>query len=115
MNPVNYPVYPPELKIPEYEDPKDFVNPFCDVRGLNDPVHKEYDQVDYFKKVVRAYQDRDEDAVKYVKKFKPLIDCSQSDDLKLEEVSIAMVKMPSKIRYFSFSPIDWKITSRRSK
>ena len=29
MNPVNYPVYPPELKIPEYVDPKDFVNPFA--------------------------------------------------------------------------------------
>ena len=31
INPVNHPVYPPQLKIPEYEDPKDFVNPFCDV------------------------------------------------------------------------------------
>ena len=31
INPVNYPVYPPELKIPEYEDHKDFVNPFCDI------------------------------------------------------------------------------------
>ena len=56
MNPINYPVYPPELKIPEYEDPKDFVNSFCDVQGPNDPVRKEYDQVDYFKKVVRSYQ-----------------------------------------------------------
>ena len=27
INPVSYPAYPPELKIPEYEDPKDFVNP----------------------------------------------------------------------------------------
>ena len=25
INPVTYPAYPPELKIPEYEDPKDFV------------------------------------------------------------------------------------------
>ena len=48
INPVNYPVYPPELKIPEYEDPKDFV------RGLNDPVRKMYDQVNYFRKVVRS-------------------------------------------------------------
>ena len=31
INLVNYPVYPPELKIPEYEGPKGFVNPFCDV------------------------------------------------------------------------------------
>ena len=50
INPVNYPVYPPELKIPEYENPKDFVNPFCDVRGPNDPVPKTYDQVNYFEK-----------------------------------------------------------------
>ena len=56
INPVTYPAYPPELKIPEYKDPKDFVNPFCDVRGPNDPVRKEYDQVDYFKKVVRSYR-----------------------------------------------------------
>ena len=28
INPVNYPVYPPELKILEYEIPKDFDNPF---------------------------------------------------------------------------------------
>ena len=56
INLVNYPAYPPELKIPEYEDPKDFVNPFCDVRGPNDPVRKEYNQVDYLKKVVRSYR-----------------------------------------------------------
>ena len=28
INPVNYPVYPPELKIPEYNDNEE--NPFCD-------------------------------------------------------------------------------------
>ena len=31
INPVSYPEYPPELKIPEYEDSKDFINPFCDI------------------------------------------------------------------------------------
>ena len=35
----------------------------------------------------------DDDAGKYAKKVKPLIDCSQLDDLKLEEVRIAMVKV----------------------
>ena len=40
INPVIYPEYPAELKIPEYEDPNDFVNPFFDVRGPNDPVRK---------------------------------------------------------------------------
>ena len=63
INLVSYPEYPPELKIPEYEDPKDFVNPFCDVRGLNDPVRKEYDQVDYFKKIIKSYRGLDEDAL----------------------------------------------------
>ena len=56
INLVTYPAYPPKLKILEYEDPKDFVNPFCNIQGPNDPVHKEYNQVDYFKKVVRSYQ-----------------------------------------------------------
>ena len=40
VNPVNYPVCPPELKKLEYEGPKDFVNPFCDARGPNDPVRR---------------------------------------------------------------------------
>ena len=30
-NPVNYPVYPPELKVLKYEDPKDVENPFCNI------------------------------------------------------------------------------------
>ena len=87
------------MKIPEYEDTKDFVNPFCNIRGPNDPVHKEYNQVDYFKKVLRSYRGQDDDADKYIKKVKPLIDCSQLDNLKLEEVRIAMakVKCPQKL------------------
>ena len=60
INPVNYPVYPPELKIPEY--------------------------------------------------YEPLIDCSQLDDLKLEEVRIAMnkVKCPRKLDISVF----YKLTGR---
>ena len=111
INPVSYPEYPPELKIPEYEDPKDFVNPFFDIRGPNDPVCKEYGQVDYFKKVVRAYQGRDDDADKYVKKVKPLIDCSQLDDLELEEVRIAMakVKCPRKLDISVFHQLTGRL------
>ena len=98
INPVNYPVYPPELKIPEYEDSKDFVNPFCNVRGPYDPVPKTYDQVDYFEKVVRAYQGRDKDAVKYVKKVKALIG-KPLDELELEDVREIRkkVKFPRKL------------------
>ena len=111
INLVNYPVYPTELKIPEYEDPKDFVNPFCHVRGPNDPVPKTYDQVDYFRKVVRSYRGRDDDADKYVKKVQPLIDCSQLDDLKLEEVRIAMakVKCPRKLDISVFCQLTGRL------
>ena len=111
INLVTYPAYPPELKIPEYEDTKDFVSPFCYVRGPNDPVRKEYDQVDYFKKVVRSYRGRDDDADKYVKKVKPLIDCSQLDDLKLEEVRIAMakVKCPRKLDISAFRQLTGRL------
>ena len=86
------------MKILEYEDPKDFVNPFCDVRGSNDPVRKMYDQVDYFEKAVRVYQGRDEDAVKYVKKVKALID-KPMDKIELKHVRLAMakVKCPCKL------------------
>ena len=35
---------------------------------------KPYNQLDYFRQIIRAYQGRDEDAVKYVKKVKELID-----------------------------------------
>ena len=99
INPVNYPVYPPELKIPEYNDNEE--NPFCDAptasslpAGCN-PCN----QLDYFKKDVRYYRGRDDDADKYIKKVEPLVDCSQLDDLKLEEVMIAMakVKCPRKL------------------
>ena len=111
LNPVNYSVYPPELKIPEYEDPKDFVNPFCDVRGPNDPVYKEYNQVDYFKKDVRYYRGRDDDSAKYVKKVKLLIDCSQLDDLKLEvRIAMAKVKCPRKLDISVFHQLTGRLT-----
>ena len=111
INPVNYPAYPTELKILKYEDPENFVNPFCNGQGPNDPVPKTYNQVDYFKKVVRAYQGRDEDAVKYVKKVKPLIYCCQLDDLKLEEVRIAMtkVKCPQKLDISVFHQLTGRL------
>ena len=62
INLVNYPVYPPEFKIPEYEDPKDFVNPFYNVRGPYDPVPKTCNQLDCFRQIVRAYRGRDDNA-----------------------------------------------------
>ena len=84
--------------------------PFNDVRNPRLPVPPKYDQLDYFKKVVRAYQGRGDNADKYVKKVKPLIDCSQLDDLKLEEVRIVMakVKCPRKLDISVF----YKLTGR---
>ena len=74
-------------------------------------MRKEYDQLDYFKMVIRAYRERDDDADKYVKKVKPLIDCSQLDDLKLEEVRIAMakVKCPQKLDISVFRQLTGRL------
>ena len=98
MNPVNYPVYPPELKIPEYNDNEE--NPFCDTPTPSSlPAGcKPYNQIDYFRQIIGAYQGQDEDAVKYVKKVKELID-KPLDELELEQVRIAMdkVKCPRKL------------------
>ena len=44
INPVSYPVYPQELKLPEYKFPNNEENPFCDLPGLGSlPVRKTYD------------------------------------------------------------------------
>ena len=60
---------------------------------------KPYNQLDYFRQIIRAYQGRDEDAVKYVKKVKELIDKPLDEMIELEDVSLAMaeVKCPHKL------------------
>ena len=69
INLVNYPGYPPKLKLPEDNNEED---PFCDVPKLGSlPAGcKPCNQLDYFRKVIRAYQGQDEDAVKHFKKAK---------------------------------------------
>ena len=57
--------------------------------------YKQYNQLDYFKKIIRAYQGPDEDAVKYVKKVKALID-KPLDELELG-LAMAKVKCPRKL------------------
>ena len=61
--------------------------------------YKPYNQLDYFKKIIRAYQGRDEDAVKYVKKVKALIDKPLDKMIELGHVRLAMakVKCPCKL------------------
>ena len=60
---------------------------------------KPYNQLDYFKKIIRAYQGRDEDGVKYVKKVKALIDKPLDEMIELGHVRLAMakVKCPCKL------------------
>ena len=98
LNPVNYPGYPPKLELHEYEYSEEDV--FCDVPTASSlPAGcKPCNQLDYFRKIIRAYQGRDEDAVKYVKKVKALID-KPLDELELEHIRLAMakVKCPHKL------------------
>ena len=60
---------------------------------------KPCNQLNYFRQIIRAYQGRDEDAVKYVKKVKALIDKPLDDELELGHVRLAMakVKCPRKL------------------
>ena len=50
INPIDYPKYPPKLKLHEYEDNEE--DPFCSLPAGCKP----YNQLDYFKKIIRAYQ-----------------------------------------------------------
>ena len=97
INPINYPVYPPESKLPADNNEE---NPFYDgpKPGSLPAGCKPFNQLDYFKKIDRAYQGQDQDAVKYVKKVKDLID-KPLDKLQLKDVRLAMakVKCPRKL------------------
>ena len=98
MNPVNYPGYPPELRLHEYEDNEE--DPFYDSPkpGSLPAGYKPYNQLDYFRQIIRAYRGQGQDAVKYVKKVKALID-EPLDELELRHIRLAMtkVKYPRKL------------------
>ena len=53
LNPVNYPRYPPELKLHEYDEDVSYNAP---KPGSLPAGCKPYNQLDYFKKIIRAYQ-----------------------------------------------------------
>ena len=57
-----------------------------------------YDRLDYFRQTIRAYEGRDENADKYVKKVKELTD-KPMDEIELEQVRLVMakVKRPRKL------------------
>ena len=62
------------------------------------PTDRSHNQLDYFKKTIKAYQGRDSDAVKYVGKVKELID-KPLDQVELEDVRLARkkAKFPRKL------------------
>ena len=103
INPVDYPCYPPELELPEDNNEEDV---FCDASkpGSLPAGCKPYNQLDYFRQIIRAYQGRDEDAVKYVKKVKALIDKPLDEMIELGHVRLAMakVKCPHKLHISVF-------------
>ena len=61
-------------------------------------INRGYDQLDYFKQIIKVYQGRDKDADKYVKKVKELI-VKPMDEIMLKHVRLAMakVKCPRKL------------------
>ena len=63
INPVNYPGCPPKLKLHEYEDNEEDVFYNAPKPGSLPAGCKAYNQLDYLKKIIRAYQERDEDAI----------------------------------------------------
>ena len=102
INPVNYPKYPPELEIPEYKS-LDCVCPDpCGIHKENrlvleeyssdHPIKRGYDQLDNFKKLIKAYDGRDSNAVKYVKKVKAFID-KPLDELELKSLGQLRIKL----------------------
>ena len=69
---VDYPKYPPKLELPEDNEEIVFYNtPTMSSLPFG---YEPCSQLDYFKKLVKAYSGYDSDAVKYVKKVKVLID-----------------------------------------
>ena len=94
LNPVNYPGYLPELKLHEYEDNEEDIFYDAPKPGSLPAGCKPCNQLDYFKKIIRAYQGRDDNAVKYVKKVKELIDKLESGHVRL---AMAKVKCPRKL------------------
>ena len=62
------------------------------------PIKRGYDQLDNFKKQIKAYNGRDSDAIKYVEKVEAFID-KPLDELELKDIRAIMnkVKFPCKL------------------
>ena len=93
---VNYPRYPPELELPEGNEE---ITIYDSPMASSLPVaYRPYNQLDYFRQLIKAYNGYDSDAVKYVKKVKELID-KPLDELELGHIRLPMkkVKCPLKL------------------
>ena len=66
LDPVDYPKYPPELELSEYEDNEEIVFHDAPTASSLPAGYKPYNQLDYFKKLIKAYNGYDSDAIKYV-------------------------------------------------
>ena len=95
---VDYLGYPLQLDLHEYEDNEEGI--FYDPPTVSSlPAgYRPCNQLDYFRKLIKADNGYDSDVVKYVKKVKALID-KPLDEIELGHVKLAMakVKCPCKL------------------
>ena len=98
------------MELPEYEDNEEIVFYDAPTAGSLPAGYKPYNQLDYFKKLIKAYNGYDSDAVKYVKKVKALID-KPLDELESEDVRAIRkkVKFPRKLDISLFYQLTRKL------
>ena len=75
----------------EYEDNEEDVFYNAPTESSLPAGYRPYNQLDYFRQLIKSYNGYDSDAVKYVKKVKALID-KPLDELELGHVRLAMKK-----------------------
>ena len=92
LNPIDYPKYPPELELPEYQDNEEIVFYDAPTASSLPAGYKPNNQLDYLKKLIKAYNGYDSDAVKNVKKVKALID-KPLDEFELEDIRVIRKKV----------------------
>ena len=98
LAPVNYPGYPPELELHEYKDNEEDIFYDTPVESSLPAGYRPYNQLDYFRQLIKAYNGSDSDAVKHIEKVKAVID-KPLDEIELGHVRLAMakVKCPHKL------------------
>ena len=111
INPINYPGYPPELELHECEDNEE-ENVFYNTPkpGSLPAGCKPYGQLDNVKKLIKAYNGCDSDAVKYVEKVEAIIE-KRLDELQLKDIRAIMnkVKFPCKLDILVFYQLTGRL------